>query len=260
MKCKKSGIALFVLVFVTAALFAVYTVSVPPKGTQILEYHMVNHTDKDLYNVDPTDFAAQMDYLKAEGYTTISMLDFMKAKKGKMDLPAKPIILSFDDGYIDNYTELLPILEKRGMKATLFMVTNDIGLDGYLTWDMLRDMQSRGIEIGSHTANHQPLTTLNDKEIGDEIKLSKLLLEWNGIRTIYFFSYPNGAVNDTAIKELKQNDYLAAVTGDAGLNTFGTNPYLLQRTNIARPRFGLMEFKLRLFKAELFTRLGIKQH
>ena len=260
MKCKKSGIALLVLVFVTAALFAVYMVIVPPKGIQILEYHMVNHTDKDVYNVDPADFAAQMDYLKAEGYTTISMLDFMKAKKGKMDLPAKPIILSFDDGYIDNYTELLPILEERGMKATLFMVTNDIGLDGYLTWDMLRDMQSRGIEIGSHTANHQPLTTLNDKEIGDEIKLSKLLLEWNGIRTIYFFSYPNGAVNDTAIKELKQNDYLAAVTGDAGLNTFGTNPYLLQRTNIARPRFGLMEFKLRLFKAELFTRLGIKQH
>lgn len=260
MKCKKSGITLLVLVFVTAAFFAVYTVSVPLKGIQILEYHMVNHTDKEIYNVEPEDFAAQMDYLKDAGYTTISMLDFMKAKKGKMNLPAKPIILSFDDGYIDNYTELLPVLEKRGMKATLFMVTNDIGLDGYLTWDMLRDMQSRGIEIGSHTANHQPLTTLSDKEIGDEIRLSKLLLEWNGIRTVYFFSYPNGAVNSTAIKELKENDYLAAVTGDAGLNTFGTDPYLLQRTNIARPHFGLMEFKLRLFKAELFTRLGIKQH
>ena len=59
---------------------------------------------------------------------------------------------------------------------------------------------------------------------------------------------------------LQQNEYLAAVTGDAGLNTFDTDPYLLQRINIPHPRFGLAEFRLRLLKAEVFTKLGIRQH
>lgn len=87
------------------------------------------------------------------------MLDFMKAKRGKMELPAKPVILTFDDGYEDNYTEMLPILEEYGMKATVYVITNQIGQPGYLTWDQLRAMQVRGIEIGSHTANHDPLTS-----------------------------------------------------------------------------------------------------
>ena len=94
----------------------------------------------------------------------------------------------------------------------------------------------------------------------DEVHLSKLLLEWNGIHTVYAFSYPNGAYDETLPELLEQNGYLTAVTGDAGLNTFETNPYLMQRVNIPHPRFGLFEFKLRLLKAEVFTKLRIHQH
>ena len=94
----------------------------------------------------------------------------------------------------------------------------------------------------------------------DEVRLSKLLMEWNGIHTIFTFSYPNGAFDASLPALLQQNDYLTAVTGDAGYNTFATNPYLMQRVNIPHPRFGLLEFKLRLFKAEVFTKLGIHQH
>ena len=146
------------------------------------------------------------------------------------------------------------------MTAVVYMVTNDIGQAGYLTWDELRDMQARGIEIGSHTADHLPLTTLPAAQQEDEIRLSKLLLEWNGIRTVFSFSYPNGAYDEAMPEMLKRNDYLTAVTGDPGINTFSTNPYELQRINIPRPRFGLAEFRLRLWKAELMTRLGIHQH
>ena len=140
------------------------------------------------------------------------------------------------------------------------MVTNDIGLPGYLTWDELRDMQERGIEIGSHTANHQPLTEMDRSRQEEEMRLSKLLLEWNGIHTVFSFSYPNGAYDSGMPELLAQNGYLTAVTGDAGLNTFQTDPYLLQRINIPHPRFGRMEFRLRLFKAAVMTRLGIRQH
>ena len=212
------------------------------------------------YAVPVEDFKAQLDYLKAEGYETITLQDYMKARKGTYTLPKKPIVLTFDDGYDDNYTNLLPLLEERGMRGTVYMVTNDIGRPGYLTWDQLRDMQNRGIELGSHTANHQPLTELSGQMRQDELKLSKLLMEWNGLKTIFTFSYPNGAYDEGMPELLKENEYLTAVTGDGGLNTFKTNPYLLQRTNIPHPRLGLTEFKLRLFKGEVMTRLGIHQH
>ncbi|MBQ2088429.1 MAG: polysaccharide deacetylase family protein, partial [Selenomonas sp.] len=71
---------------------------------------------------------------------------------------------------------------------------------------------------------------------------------------------PNGAYDEAMPQMLAENEYLTAVTGDGGLNTFKTNPYLLQRTNIPYPHFGLTEFKLRLFKSEAMTKLGIRQH
>lgn len=251
------------LCFIVLAVFLWILASPSPEGVLVLEYHQVTeHTDEDAYryNVPPEDFRQQLSYLQSQGYTTISMLDFMRAKKGKQELPEKPLILTFDDGYEDNYTTLLPILEEYGMKATVYVVTNNIGQPGYLTWNELRDMQGRGIEIGSHTANHQPLTQLPPAMRADEVRLSKLLMEWNGIHTIFTFSYPNGAFDASLPALLQQNDYLTAVTGDAGYNTFATNPYLMQRVNIPHPRFGLLEFKLRLFKAEVFTKLGIHQH
>lgn len=248
-----------VLVILTAAVFGV-TAAFPPEGVLILEYHKVNDWSEDSYTVKPEDFAAQMDELRAQGYETISILDFLRAKKGKQTLPEKAVIVTLDDGYKDNYTDMLPIMESRGMKATVFMVTNDIGLPGYLTWDMLRDMQNRGIEIGSHTANHLLLTEMSPADAREEVQLSKTLMEWNGIKTIFGLSYPNGKYKDFMPQMLKESEYLAAVTGDAGLNTFETNPYLLHRINIPRPHFGIEEFRLRIWKAKIFARLGSFQN
>lgn len=252
-----------ILAFALLVFISWLTMTPAPQGVLVLEYHHVSDDVEDegwAYTVPVADFKEQLDYLQAQGYTTISMQDFVRAKKGKQELPDKPVILTFDDGYEDNYTVLLPMLEERGMKATVYMVTNSIGRKGYLSWNQLRDMQNRGIELGSHTANHQPLTTLDREKQAEEMKLSKLLMEWNGLKTIFTFSYPNGAYDEGMPELLKENEYLTAVTGDGGLNTFKTNPYLLQRTNIPHPRLGLTEFKLRLFKGEVMTRLGIHQH
>ena len=252
-----------ILAFALLVFISWLTMTPAPQGVLVLEYHHVSDDVEDegwAYTVPVADFKEQLDYLQAQGYTTISMQDFVRAKKGKQELPDKPLILTFDDGYEDNYTTLLPLLEERGMKATVYMVTNSIGRKGYLSWNQLRDMQNRGIELGSHTANHQPLTSLERDKQAEEMKLSKLLMEWNGLKTIFTFSYPNGAYDEGMPELLKENEYLTAVTGDGGLNTFKTNPYLLQRTNIPHPRLGLTEFKLRLFKGEVMTRLGIHQH
>ena len=233
----------------------------PPEGFPILEYHMVTenpHPDAKPYVVPPEDFAEQLDYLAEEGYTTITPQDYARARKGKQQLPEKPIILSFDDGYEDNWRVVLPMLEERGMKAVFYMVTNSIGQPGYLTWDNLFDMERRGMEIGSHTANHLPLTTLSPEKQREELRLSKLMLEWKGMKTIYSFSYPNGSYNAGVVTMLAEEEYLTAVTGEAGLNTLETNPYLLRRVNIPPPHFGLTEFRLRLMKADIAARLDVR--
>lgn len=250
--------AIFLLVGLMGLFASV--VLFPPDGVLILEYHKINDWSHDAYTVPPAEFAAQMDELLAQGYTTISLVDFLRAKKGKETLPEKPLILTFDDGYIDNYTDMLPILEERGMKGTVFMVTNNIDRPGYLSWKALKEMKKRDIEIGSHTANHIPLTEMPPAEADNELRVSKLIMEWNGVPGIFGFSYPNGKYEDYIIELLKKNDYLAAVTGDPGLNTMETNPYLLHRVNIPRPRWGLTEFRLRLYKAALCARLGLWSH
>ena len=247
-------------VVLTAIIFvAGICLSPKPDGFPILEYHQVTDEvldpDFEVYNVPPDEFAAQLDYLQAEGYTTITLQDFMRAVHGKATLPDKPIVLTFDDGYADNYSTMLPILESRKMTAVVYVITNELGHAGYVSLDEVKDMQRRGIEIGSHTADHLALTKMTPDEQLYQIQASKRFLEWSGLATIYSLSYPNGAFNDAIIELLKREEYLTAVTGEAGLNTLETNPYKLYRVHVRKPRFGLTEFKFRLFKASFFAKL-----
>jgi hypothetical protein len=143
------------LLLLLLLFFGWLVLSPDPKGVLILEYHMVDtqeDEDSHPYNVPPEDFAAQLDDLAQQGYTTITVHDFLLAKKGKAQLPEKPIILTFDDGYEDNYTQMLPILQAHGMTAVVYVATNLIGQPGYLSWDELRALSAAGIEIGGHTA------------------------------------------------------------------------------------------------------------
>ena len=116
-------------------------------------------------------------------------------------------------------------------------------------------MQRRGIEIGSHTADHLPLVTLSDDLLVNQIRVSKIFLEWNGLDPIASLSYPNGVYNSQIIQMLKDENYLAAVTGEAGLNTLESDPFTLRRVHIRKPRFGIYEFRWRLLKAEIFAKL-----
>ncbi len=246
-------------IFLIAALFLGIIFSLPePQGFPILEYHTVTNKpdpSSEIYNVPPAEFSAQLDYLNENGYTTITLNDFVRAKRFGDPLPAKPIILTFDDGYENNYTEMLPILEAHGMTAVVFVITNELGKTGYLDLWQLKDMQRRGLEIGSHTADHLPLVTLSDDLLVNQIRVSKIFLEWNGLDAIASLSYPNGVYNSQIIQMLKDANYLAAVTGEAGLNNLESDPYTLRRVHIRKPSFGIYEFRWRLFKAEIFARL-----
>lgn len=246
-----------VIFLLTVIFLAVIFILPEPEGFPILEYHTITENPEpisEVYNVTPSDFAAQLDYLQEKGYTTITLQDFMRVVHGKGELPEKPIVLTFDDGYEDNYTEMLPILEAHNMKAVVYVITNEIGKPGYLSLEQIKDMQKRGIEIGSHTADHLPLNTMDNELRLHEIRNSKIFLEWSGLETIYSFSYPNGAYTPEVIEMLKQEKYLTAVTGDTGLNNLKTDPYLLRRVHIRKPTFGITEFKWRLLKAKIFAK------
>lgn len=249
------GAVVILVVIICAGIFLLPE----PEGFPILEYHQVTDEpldpDFEMYNVPPAEFAAQLDYLQAEGYTAITLQDFMRVVHGKGHLPDKPIVLTFDDGYADNYQIMLPILEAHNMTAVVYVITNELGKKNYLKLDELKDMQRRGIEIGSHTADHLPLTAYDKEFQRRQIRESKIFLEWSGLATIYSLSYPNGEFNSELEEILREEEYLTAVTGEAGLNTLATNPYELYRVNIRKPRFGLTEFKFRLWKAKFFAKI-----
>ena len=124
-----------------------------------------------------------------------------------------------------------------------------------MSLDQLKDMQRRGIEIGSHTSDHIALTSLDEIFRRRHVRESKIFLEWSGLEPICSLSYPNGAFNAELEKILREENYLTAVTGEAGLNTLQTNPFELYRVHIRKPRFGLTEFKFRLWKAKFFAKL-----
>ena len=228
-------------IFSVAALFLGFIFSLPaPEGFPILEYHQITDNPDpraEIYSVPPAEFSAQLDYLQENGYTTITLNDYMKARRFGKPLPKKPIILTFDDGYENNYTEMLPILEAHNMTAVVFVISNFLGKPDYMTFEQVQDMQRRGLEIGSHSADHLPLPTLSDDFLDNQIR------------------HPNGIYNEKIIEMLKAENYLTAVTGEAGLNNFKTNPYKLRRIHIRKPHFGILEFRWRLLKADIFERL-----
>ena len=249
--------AIFFLAITAVIIFAAAIFVLPePEGFPILEYHTVTNNpipDSEVYNVPPEEFAAQLDYLKENGYTTITLRKFTQVLNGIGKLPDKPIILTFDDGYEDNFTEMLPILEAHKMTAVVYVITNFLDKPGYLTVAQLQEMQRRNIEIGSHTADHIALNWESDQMKIHQIRDSKSFLEMNGL-AIETFSYPNGGNSEVVAGMLKQEGYLNAVTGEAGLNNLKTNPYFLRRVHIRRPRFGITEFKFRLWKAKIFAK------
>ena len=124
----------------------------------VLNYHMVNSMFISLA-IEPEDFDWQMKYLVDHGYHTITPDELYNYLEGTGTLPDRPVLITFDDGYVDNYTHAYPILKKYNLKATIFVVTGFLSKrKGYLTWDQLREMEKNGITIESHTVTHCLMT------------------------------------------------------------------------------------------------------
>ena len=203
------------------------------------------------------DFDAQMEYLSSHGYVTITPDELYSGLNGELELPKKPVLITFDDGYADNYTNAFPILKYYGMRATIFVIPAFVSkYKNYLTWEELREMESGGITIESHTMNHYKLEELPDDEIRSELLNSKLILEENLGHPIEFLAYPTGTYNLHIAGIAKAVGYKGAFTIKYGNVDLGSNFYALERVPIFHTDKTMKDFYERIDYRQSFEEFG----
>ncbi|MEI6528960.1 MAG: polysaccharide deacetylase family protein [Candidatus Falkowbacteria bacterium] len=209
--------------------FSGLSVSLP-----ILMYHYVETptattTLKGLY-LDPKIFAEQLMALNKNNYDLLFMSEAAASLQDEKLLGNKNIVLTFDDGYEDFYTEVFPLLKKYNYKATLYIIINKLGAPGYLTREQVKELASSGlVEIGSHTFNHPDLRVLKDKDAKFEITASKKILEQISGRPVTSFAYPFGYYKTDFFALASSTGYTNAVSVIPGLKQGRENIWLLRR-------------------------------
>lgn len=205
----------------------------------ILMYHQIGDGPNDLY-VTADNFRAQMNYLHKSGYHTVTMAE-ANVMLTNNKIPAKTIVLTFDDGYKSFITQAWPVMRDLGFTGTVFVCTSLVGQYNYLTWEEIKELHGEGIEIGSHTRNHIDLKKASYQQQMQEIQGSKKVLDETLGVPCLSFCYPSGAYGDVTPTIVQDSGYTSAVTVAFGYATPNKNAYQLPRVRV-RGRFCLDEF------------------
>ena len=181
-------------------------------------YHYVgeNPNPSDLgrnyLSITPDKFEEQLTYLKNNGFTPITLDDLYGIFNNQTTSPAKPIVLTFDDGYIDFYTTAYPILVKYNFKAVSFIPTGLIGTGYYMNWDQIKEIQKSGlVTFEGHTISHPNLTLLPPNEALRELKEGKEVLQSQTGFPVNFIAYPGGTSNLQVQELAKQAGFVGGV-------------------------------------------------
>lgn len=167
-------------------------------------------------SVPPATFVRQVAMLSELGVTTVGLADAMDYLYGRKVAPRRPVVLTFDDGYADTYTVAFPALRAAGMRATVFVVTDLVGLPGYLTWDQTRTLAEAGWSIESHSMTHPDLREVADVQLATELRESRLRIGREVGRPVSFLNYPAGKYNPRVVRAAAVAGYTAAVTVNYG--------------------------------------------
>jgi peptidoglycan/xylan/chitin deacetylase (PgdA/CDA1 family) len=197
-------------------------------------YHYIRdyNTPKDptgnQLSVSITNFDQQMGYLASHGYTPVSLDTLTGIFSKQIAPPAKPVVLTFDDGYVDFYANAYPILKKYGFHATSFVITGFVGKPAYLSWNNIKEMQNSGlINFESHTVNHAYLPSLSYANILKEIQESKNTLQAETGYPVNFIAYPSGGSNSRVWTAVRHVGYVGGL---------GTWPGKASYTSVNMPR------------------------
>lgn len=217
----------------------------------ILMYHNIAKVPEDvrvyrsLY-VSPASFARQMGMLKSLGYRGLSMSDAMPYLRGERE--GRVVVVTLDDGYVDNLESAVSILQRYAFTATCYVVSGALGQ--YNAWDadrlgirkpimsaeQLRAWHAAGMDVGAHTRTHVRLSQCNDQQQRDEIQGCKAELEQHLGAPVTQFCYPYGDYDERAVAITRQSGFDAATTTDRGRASPGSDIDLwrLPRIQVAR--------------------------
>ncbi len=218
------------------------------KAIPILMYHSVANDEQfDRHGyyrtvVSPATFQLHMEYLHRSGYKTCTPAHAVALLSAPDAQTAGWVVISFDDGFLNFYTEAFPILQRFGYSATMYLPTAFIAdsitlFNGRhcLTWSKVRELQNHGIEFGSHTVTHPQLRLLSRSEIARELTDSKKTIEDKTGRAAESFAYPFAFPQaDTEFKRalqetLEKAEYRNGVCTIAGRASRSSNPFFLER-------------------------------
>jgi peptidoglycan/xylan/chitin deacetylase (PgdA/CDA1 family) len=252
----------------------------------ILMYHIVDtprSAKEHRFCTPPGEFVRQMDHLAA-AYSPVGLDELADGVRGERPLPERAVHVTFDDGFTGVLEHAAPILSARAIPATLFAVSDRLGRSNdwmarrgfperpLLTGAQLRELESAGFVIGSHTRTHARLPELDAAEVADEVASSKRALEDVLGRTVRYFAYPYGLQNDAVRGAVVEAGYEAACSTVSGFNRTGQDPFLLRRIDVfgtdrlwqfrQKLRFGRNEssrlYGLTYYGSRVKARLGLR--
>lgn len=194
----------------------------------VLMYHLIleePYNSNTTLFVRPEDFASHLDALSENGYRYLFAEEYQQ-------LGEKSVVVTLDDGYEDNYTEMFPILKEKKAKATVFLITDLINTSGYLTTEQIKEMSQSGIvSFQSHTKSHPSLSSLDEERLHKEFRTSNEIIEGITGKKVTAIAYPAG----------KHNDLVCSVASQYYSVAFTTkSPLVVAPDNMLRiPRYGI---------------------
>jgi peptidoglycan/xylan/chitin deacetylase (PgdA/CDA1 family) len=192
----------------------------------LLYHHVSDDVSNNRYYVPLAVFDEQMKTLSDWGYTAITLSTLVKALIDGGPLPARPVVITFDDGNLDIYQNAFPIMTRYGFPGTFYIIEGSLGAKSYVSVDDLKEMIAGGWEIGSHSITHVDLTQ-DHGNLAQEIAYSKTYLEQELNTQVNTFAYPYGLIDETVVDSVVNYGYLAAVgLGTSTTHTFSTLYYL----------------------------------
>ena len=213
----------------------------------VLMYHSVSDAPANstrALSVSPGMFAAQLRYLRSQGFTGLTFGELCERRRSGQPLPARAIVLTFDDGYADFIEEALPIMIEHGFPATLFVTTGWLRdaashaagrpLDRMLSWDQLAELSSAGVEIAAHSHSHPQLDQISEPRLRVELAVSRRLLEDRLRQPVCSLAYPFGYSSRRVRAVVREVGYRQAAAVANAVAESACDPFGVPRLTIRR--------------------------
>jgi len=253
----------------------------------VLMYHHVAPHPGDTVTVTPQVFEGQMRYLAEKGYRTLKLSELMAYISGDLQLLERAVVVTFDDGWLDNYLYALPVLRKYGINATIFIVTDRTDSASHdpvvplpsttpshneskrliregaaaqvvLTWDLIAEMRSTGqVEFHSHLVSHRKAHELPEEDLRHEIFASRRIMEERLDTSSPYLCWPYGSYTDRGVDLAREAGYRALFTTEPGVARSGDDPFRIRRIDI-KNSVSWFRRKLRIYSNSLLAALYLR--